>query len=40
MRRASLTLPSGDADLLRAELEPLRAYEEAAEEYRWVPVST
>ncbi|MCF1510499.1 hypothetical protein [Streptomyces glomeratus] len=36
MRRASLTLPVTDADLVRAELEPLlRPYDEAAEGYRW-----
>ncbi|WP_327243293.1 hypothetical protein [Streptomyces sp. NBC_01320] len=38
MRRASLTLPPGDADLVRAELEPLLvSYSEAAEGYRWEP---
>ncbi|WCH91222.1 hypothetical protein POD33_03335 [Streptomyces moderatus] len=36
MRRASLTLPPGDADLVRTELEPLLVpYGEAAEDYRW-----
>ncbi|MDC2953020.1 hypothetical protein PO587_00955 [Streptomyces gilvifuscus] len=41
LRRASLTLPSGDADLVRAELGPLlRPYAETAEQYRWPPVST
>lgn len=40
MRRASLTLPPGDADLVRTELEPLlRPYDEAVEEYRWGSVS-
>ena len=40
MRRASLTLPPGDADLVRTELEPLlRPYNEAVEEYRWGSVS-
>ncbi|MFE5401607.1 hypothetical protein ACFQ9Z_09405 [Streptomyces sp. NPDC056580] len=40
MRRASLTLPPGDAELLRTELEPfLSPYEEAAESYRWEPVT-
>ncbi|MCX4427203.1 hypothetical protein [Streptomyces mirabilis] len=40
MRRASLTLPPGDADLVRTELEPLLLpYGEAAEAYRWEPVS-
>ncbi|MEU1176880.1 hypothetical protein ABZ464_04390 [Streptomyces sp. NPDC005820] len=35
MRRASLTLPPGDADVVRAELEPwLLPYEEAVEGYR------
>jgi hypothetical protein len=38
MRRASLALPPGDADLLRAELEPLlRPYDETAGAYRWEP---
>jgi hypothetical protein len=41
MRRASLTLPPGDADVVRAELEPLlRPYDEAAHTYRWEPAST
>jgi hypothetical protein len=41
MRRASLTLPPADADLVRAEVEPfLHPYDEAAEGYRWKePVS-
>ncbi|MEU7060909.1 hypothetical protein [Streptomyces sp. NPDC046197] len=41
MRRASLTLPATDADLVRAESEPLlRPYDETAEGYRWKgPVS-
>nr|WP_033273642.1 hypothetical protein [Actinospica acidiphila] len=40
MRRASLALPPGDADLVRAELDPLlRPYDEAADAYRWKPAS-
>ncbi|MGX4688707.1 hypothetical protein [Streptomyces sp. JNUCC 63] len=41
MRRASLTLPAADADLVRAQLGPwLRPYDEVAEAYRWEePVS-
>ncbi|MGJ3561745.1 hypothetical protein ACR6C2_39990 [Streptomyces sp. INA 01156] len=40
MRRASLALPPGDADLVRTELEPLlRPYDEAADAYRWEPTS-
>jgi hypothetical protein len=40
MRRAWLTLPQGDADLVRTELEPwLLPYEEAAEGYRPDPAS-
>ncbi|GHE94389.1 hypothetical protein E5082_22035 [Streptomyces griseoluteus] len=36
MRRAWLTLPPVDADLVRAEVEPLlRPYGEAAKGYRW-----
>ncbi|WP_433454038.1 hypothetical protein ACQPXS_38400 [Streptomyces sp. CA-142005] len=36
MRRASLTLPAADADLVRTEVEPLlRPYDETAEGYRW-----
>ncbi|WP_272932978.1 hypothetical protein [Streptomyces sp. M2CJ-2] len=36
MRRASLALPPGDADLVRTELEPLlRPYDEVADAYRW-----
>ncbi|MDT0468368.1 hypothetical protein [Streptomyces gibsoniae] len=38
MRRASLTLPPGDADLVRTELEPqLRPYGEVRDGYRWEP---
>ncbi|MGY3205369.1 hypothetical protein [Streptomyces sp. TE5632] len=38
MRRASLALPPGDADLVRAGLDPLlRPYEEVADAYRWEP---
>lgn len=41
MRRASLTLPPEDAEVVRAELEPLLLpYEEAVEAYRWEPVPT
>jgi hypothetical protein len=40
MRRASLELPPGDADLIRGELEPLlRPYGEVADAYRWEPAS-
>ncbi|MFF5183434.1 hypothetical protein ACFY30_06530 [Streptomyces sp. NPDC000345] len=40
MRRASLTLPPGDAQIVRAELKPwLLPYEEAVEAYRWEPAS-
>lgn len=40
MRRASPALPPGDADLVRAELDPLlRPYGEAADAYRWEPAS-
>lgn len=40
LRRASLTLPQGGTDLVRTELEPLLLpYGEAAEGYRWEPVS-
>jgi hypothetical protein len=36
MRRASLPLPTADADLLRNELRPLlKPYEDAVETYRW-----
>ncbi|MFC9162822.1 hypothetical protein ACFTZ8_18560 [Streptomyces fungicidicus] len=39
-RRASLTLPPGDADLIRGGLEPLlRPYGEAADAYRWESAS-
>jgi hypothetical protein len=38
MRRASLTLPPGDAELVRAELGPfLLPYETAVQGYRWEP---
>lgn len=38
MRRASLTLSSKDADLVRTELEPLlRPYDEVVDAYRWGP---
>ncbi|GAA3477777.1 hypothetical protein [Streptomyces yanii] len=38
MRGASLTLPPGDADLVRTELEPLlRPYGELRDGYRWEP---
>lgn len=41
MRRASLTLPPTDADLVRAELEQMLVpYGDVAEQYRWEPVST
>jgi hypothetical protein len=40
MRRASLTLPPADAEVVRAEFEPWRLpYEEAVEAYRWEPAS-
>ncbi|WP_406259484.1 hypothetical protein OIA45_13445 [Streptomyces chartreusis] len=40
MRRASLTLPPADAELVRTELEPLlRSYGETREGYRWEPVA-
>ncbi|MEU5521923.1 hypothetical protein ABZ759_14990 [Streptomyces sp. NPDC047860] len=40
MRRASLALPPEDADLLRADLDPLlRPYDETADAYRWEPAS-
>ncbi|MEU1447748.1 hypothetical protein [Streptomyces mirabilis] len=40
MRRASLTLPPGDADVVRTDLEPLlRPYGEAVEGYRWESAS-
>ncbi|MGW0797116.1 hypothetical protein [Streptomyces sp. NPDC002692] len=40
MRRASLSLPPGDAEVVRAELEPLLLpYEEAVGAYRWEPLS-
>ncbi|SOE56844.1 hypothetical protein SAMN05446589_1103 [Streptomyces sp. OV198] len=40
MRRASLTLPPADAELVRTELESLlRPYGEARDGYRWEPVS-
>ncbi|MFE1750125.1 hypothetical protein ACFW88_06190 [Streptomyces anandii] len=36
MRRASLTLPPADAEVVRTELEPLlRSYGEMRERYRW-----
>ncbi|MBL3669716.1 hypothetical protein JL475_27790 [Streptomyces sp. M2CJ-2] len=38
MRRASLELPPGDADLVRTELDPLlRPYNEVADAYHWEP---
>ncbi|WP_351232220.1 hypothetical protein [Streptomyces sp. NPDC002133] len=38
MRRASLTLPPGDAELVHTELEPLlRPYGEVRDGYRWEP---
>ncbi|MEW1778704.1 hypothetical protein [Streptomyces sp. NPDC086777] len=38
MRRASLTLPPADAELVRTELEPLlRPYGETREGYCWGP---
>ncbi|MEV5550630.1 hypothetical protein AB0L35_31590 [Streptomyces sp. NPDC052309] len=41
MRRASLALPPGDADLVRTRLEPLlRPYDETAGAYRWGPAAT
>ncbi|MEU1595134.1 hypothetical protein ABZ468_20220 [Streptomyces sp. NPDC005708] len=41
MRRAALTLPPADADLLRAQLQPLlNPYREVADEYRWEPAQT
>ncbi|MET9878889.1 hypothetical protein ABZZ36_30285 [Actinacidiphila glaucinigra] len=41
MRRAALTLPPADADLLREQLQPLlRSYREVAGEYRWEPAHT
>ncbi|MFC8427720.1 hypothetical protein [Streptomyces sp. NPDC057253] len=40
MRRASLTLPPTDAELVRTELELLlRPYEETREGYRWGPAA-
>ncbi|MCX5346638.1 hypothetical protein OG901_02315 [Streptomyces mirabilis] len=40
VRRASLTLPPGDADVVRTDLEPLlRPYGEAVEGYRWESAS-
>ncbi|MGW4041872.1 hypothetical protein [Streptomyces sp. NPDC004721] len=40
MRRASLNLPPGDADLVRTELESLlRPYRDVAGDYRWEPAS-
>ncbi|MBC2900635.1 hypothetical protein [Streptomyces cupreus] len=40
MRRASLTLPPRDADLVRTELKPLlRPYGEVRDDYRWEPAS-
>ncbi|SPF04354.1 hypothetical protein [Streptomyces sp. MA5143a] len=40
MRRASLTLPPEDAELVRTELEPLlRPYDETGEGYRWEPAA-
>ncbi len=40
MRRASLTLPSADAELVRRELDPLlRPYGETREGYRWEPAA-
>lgn len=40
MRRAALTLPPGDAALVRRELAPLlHPYGEVVEDYRWEPVS-
>jgi hypothetical protein len=39
LRRASLTLPLADADLVRTELEPLlHPYDEAVAGYRWEAV--
>lgn len=41
LRRASLTLPPGDADLVRTELEPLLVpYGEGVEAYRWEPAQS
>ncbi|MET8531511.1 hypothetical protein ABZV67_05990 [Streptomyces sp. NPDC005065] len=41
MRRALLTLPPADAELVRTELEPLlRPYGEMREGYRWEPAAT
>ncbi|MDX3732822.1 hypothetical protein [Streptomyces caniscabiei] len=40
MRRATLTLPSADAELVRGELDPLlRPYGETREGYRWEPAA-
>ncbi len=40
MRRASLTLPAKDAELVRREPEPLlRHYDEVVEAYRWEPAT-